>query len=254
MMYMPNIIYGTHKMSSKAILSALQCGYLWLDTATGYNNESSLKEAMDESHAHPFIITKVNPNDFEKGIELSTCNHINGLNRDPSIVLLHSPMKTDEDNINAFKALRSLFKDKMIGVSNFCIRQIKVLISADCKPDVISLEFHPFYQPNKLVQFCKQNNIMITGYRSFSKGKIHENKTIQSIAEKHKSTSSQVVLKWIVNKSIIPIISSSSTNNLISNFKYDEVTLTEAEIDTLDNLNMGITGSTCMLKYCEHDD
>jgi diketogulonate reductase-like aldo/keto reductase len=247
------IIYGTHKMSTKNMTDAITVGYLVFDTATGYQNANLLKEAINKCDQEVYIITKFNPRDFKTGIEQSVSDHIKDLGQEPNMILLHSPLGTNELNIKAFNDLKAIFKNKPIGVSNFSIKQIQALIDAQCKPDMISVEFHPFYQPMKLVEYCREHEIDVTCYRALSKGSVNRNSVIQKIADTHKCSPAQIVLRWISDKGLIPIISSSNLVNQQQNLQLETIKLTESETFELNNLNRENEGSTCMIKYCDHD-
>src|SRR5207302_518734 len=148
------VIFGTHKLPEDSFRYVLY-NFPYIDTATSYSNDKLIGEYKGS------IITKFNPHDFEKDIVQVSNEHIKRLSSNIHTVLLHSPMKTSEEDIKALFQLKQLFQNSKVGVSNFEIRRIQYLIDNGCKPDVISIEFHPYYQPLKLVDFCKKNNIII---------------------------------------------------------------------------------------------
>ncbi|AYV77725.1 MAG: hypothetical protein Edafosvirus1_56 [Edafosvirus sp.] len=252
----PSVIFGTHKISVEAIKYALQMGYTMVDTATGYNNDTDIQQAIISTNKYPQILTKFNQNDFKDG-NMGTaihnhCKTTGILEKNKHILLLHSSMPSSEENIIALKKLKELMPDQKYGISNFSIKQIQYLIDNDCKPDVISLEFNPYYQPNRLVAFCHEHKIVVTGYRPTSKGKIFTDPTIKNIAMKHNTTIGKVVLKWISLKNIIPIVSSNKKENIIDNLIFDNVALDESDINEINKLNTNT--ATCMTKFCEHDE
>ncbi len=251
-----DLVFGTHKMSQEAIIHAIKTGYQILDTATGYKNADIIKNAIDATkdfYKKPLIMTKFNPEDFAQDIEISSKKHCDELGSVPDAILLHSPSKMNEENLFHFKKLRFLFPNRIIGVSNFDIYQLDYLIRNNCKPDIISLEFHPFYQPTKLVKYCKNNDIMLTGYRALAKGSILQNDILKEIALKYNATIPQIVLRYVSALNILPIVSSNKLENIESNFAYKKVNLHEMDEIAIKELNLGPKGSTCMLKFCNHD-
>ena len=175
-------IFGTFKLSQEAISFAIK-NKLVIDTATGYNNASLIGKALKESKTDTIIITKFSPQDFENSIKDNAKKHCDELSKVPEFVLIHSPLKTDEDNLKAFSELSQLFPKSIIGVSNFSIFQIEYLLKNGCRPGIVSIEFHPYFQPKKLLNYCKHNNILVTGYRSFAKGEIFKDQLIKEIAD-----------------------------------------------------------------------
>lgn len=56
-------------------------------------------------------------------------------------------------------------RTKAIGLSNFNIGQIqKVLDNCTIKPDNLQVEYHLYLQQPELIEFCKENEIVVTAY------------------------------------------------------------------------------------------
>jgi diketogulonate reductase-like aldo/keto reductase len=251
-----NLIYGTHKMTKDSITMALKAGCVSLDTATGYKNDDLVAEALAATGARPTIITKFNSTDFEgDDYEERIRQHCARLNLDKTegdYLLLHTPLKSDELNLWALRKLREMYPKHKFGVSNFSIAQIQYLLDNKFPVDMVSLEFSPFYQPVKLVKFCHDNGIVVTGYRPTYKGAIFGDAVISSLAAKYGATNSKVVLSWMNSKGIGSIMSTSKAENLTDNLSYDSIVLAEDDLAVLNKLNTNV--ATCMTKYCKHDE
>ena len=245
-----NIIYGTYKVSLDSIKLALSSGFKILDTATGYNNVHIINQAIKETNITPIIMTKYNPNDFFN-IQTSIMKHNTDLGKIPDIILLHSPFRSPKENVTAFNVLRKYYPQQIIGVSNFSINQIKDMMNEKCKIDIISIEFSPFYQPNKLIEFCENNHIFITGYRLLSTGKVFQSDVLKKIANDNQSNVTEILINWSKNKNITPILSTSKKENMNNIINYK--TLSIDTVIIIDTMNLEEKGSTCMLKYCDHD-
>lgn len=99
---------------------------------------------------------------------------------------------------------------KSIGVSNFNSEQIDRLVkNAKIKPVVNQVEVNPNVNQKKLIKFCKDREIIITGYcplgrseeaglRGLPESTILDPK-VAEIAEKYNKTPAQVVLNYLVN-------------------------------------------------------
>ena len=247
------MIFGTHKKTSEQIAIALRCGYKIIDTATAYANEKEIREAIERTGIVPIIITKFNPDDFKQDISNVAKEHIKKLGHTPDIILLHSPMLSNDANIEAFNKLNEIFTGA-IGVSNFDINRIQHLIENNCKPCMVELEFNPYYQPTKLIEFCLKNSIEITGYRPLGKGSLCSDKIIENIAKNYGLSIPNMICLWMKSKNITPIISSTKANNIANNLQLPNIAISDEDIIKLDNLNKGKMGSTCMIKYCNHDE
>lgn len=56
-------------------------------------------------------------------------------------------------------------RTKAIGLSNFNIKQIQtVLDNCTIKPENLQIEHHLYLQQPELVEFCKENGIVVTAY------------------------------------------------------------------------------------------
>lgn len=252
----PTINFGTHKLSKENILYALQCGITTFDTATGYNNADLIGNALKTTDLNINVITKFNPDDFVN-IADSVNEHCESLSSNAIIdtVLIHTPLNSNEANHEALLYLKKNFPESRIGVCNFDIEKIQYLISNGLKPDVVSVEFHPYYQPLKLLQFCAKSGITVIGYRTFAKGQVFKEKCLQEISKKHKVTVSDIVLSWSLKCGAIPTVSSSKKENIEQLAKFDDILpLDASDMEKIKLLNKGSSGSTCMTKYCKHDE
>ena len=67
-------------------------------------------------------------------------------------------------------AMEELVKEglvKHIGISNMNTVYIRDILSyAKIKPHVLQVEIHPYLCQEKLIQFCKERQIAVTGYSS----------------------------------------------------------------------------------------
>lgn len=84
----------------------------------------------------------------------------------------------------ALEELQQEGKVKNIGVSNFNISQLKdVLNNCTIKPVNNQIEIHPYYQNDKLVEFCQKNDITVSAYAPIGAGEKskYESKLISSI-------------------------------------------------------------------------
>lgn len=235
-------IFGTYKISLDSLLSGID-KFTYIDTATGYGNLNDVGFAIKKTKNNPKIIAKLNANDL---IDLENkCNKmIEVLGKIPEIVLLHSPV---ENNGYYLKKIKDIFPHSLIGVSNFDIELLKTL---DFNVDIISLEFSPYYQPKKLIEYCKSMNIIVTGYRCLAKGEACRDPLIIDLAKKYRTSASSILLSWSNYHGVIPIYSTNNPDHLM----VEKIKLTDYEIKQIDFLDKGKNGATCMLKYCTHDE
>lgn len=60
------------------------------------------------------------------------------------------------------------------------------------------VEYHPFQQPNKLIEYCRQEGIAFQGYSPLAKGQALSNPTIIELAQKYGRTPAQICIRWSI--------------------------------------------------------
>ena len=187
----------------KAVKAAIHHGYRSIDTASLYQNEEGVGKAIRESEIpreELFITTKVWNTDqgydstiqaFETSIQKLGLDYVD-------LYLIHWPVAGIYKD--TWKALEKLYKDgriRAIGVSNFQIHHLQDLIgTADIKPMVNQVEYHPSLTQEELNAYCKQEGIQLEAWAPLKRGQLQDNPTIVALANKHKKTPAQIILRF----------------------------------------------------------
>lgn len=95
---------------------------------------------------------------------------------------------------------------RSIGVSNFNSEQIaEVLAIAEIKPVTNQVECSPCLNQKQLAQFCKQHDIVLTGYSPLGWPNAEQqtpsymyDDTVLAIGDKYGKTAAQIVLRYLV--------------------------------------------------------
>ncbi|XP_037068073.1 aldo-keto reductase family 1 member B1-like [Pollicipes pollicipes] len=120
---------------------------------------------------------------------------------------------------------------KTIGVSNFNAKQVlKIASNAQIPPAVNQVECHVYLQQRALREACKKHNVAITAYGPLgspgrkalyeSRGVTVElpdllnNPVVRLVAEKHKRTAAQVLLRFLAQQDIIVIPKSTKATRI----------------------------------------
>ncbi|MDY6764331.1 MAG: aldo/keto reductase [Halobacteria archaeon] len=249
----PALGLGTYKLRGNeglnSIKKALEIGYRHIDTAQMYNNEEEVGEAVRQSNVDRedvFITTKILRRNLEYGDVLSSVN--DSLRRlgmeHVDLLLIHAPSSSVpiEESIEAMNELQDEGKVDHIGVSNFSVKQTQEAIEASETPVVTNqVKYHPFYSQNEILDFCIENDVMLTAYTPLANGRVIGHDTLSKIGEKYGKTGAQVALRWLVqqeNVSTIP--KASSEEHLRENIDIFDFELTRDEMQTIFDLQGGL--------------
>ena len=247
---MPSIGFGTYKSGSdeetaKIIKYALEVGYKQIDTASFYGNEVGIGNGIKESGINRediFLVTKLWNDDhgydktieaFNKSLERLQVDYID-------LYLIHWPNKLNSETWKAFEHLYKTGKVKSIGVCNFKIGHLEELKkTAEIMPMVNQVEIHPQSSKNDMLRYCEENNIQLVAWSPIMRGKLFSNELILGLAEKYKKTIAQIILRWHVQRGIIPIPKSSNEGRIKENLSIFDFELSNDDMSIIDSLNEG---------------
>jgi diketogulonate reductase-like aldo/keto reductase len=261
---LPKIGFGTWKIggdsypdpkldsaSLTALRTALDVGYTHFDTAEIYaagHSEELVGRAIHESNAkreNLFITTKISPEHLQYDQVFRSCeNSLRRLNMDSiDLYLIHWPrvgMKLED----TFRALNKLVRDgkvKHLGVSNFNVNLLKQAQSFSETP--ILTDQVPYrlpdrsYVQNGVLEYCQQNEILLTAYSPVKFRNLPGHKTLQAIADAHATTIYQIALAWLVaQRRVITIPMSLNPLHIRENFESARIELSQEEFKTLSDL------------------
>jgi diketogulonate reductase-like aldo/keto reductase len=227
--------------ASNSVITALQNGYRLLDTAQAYENEAYVGSAVKNSgikREDIFIVSKVR--DQNHGYEATIKSVQESLKKLETnyvdLFLIHSP--NGQKNVETYKALLDLKSKGLIksaGVSNFGIQHLKGFEEANLPPPSVNqIELHPFMKKEDIVKYCRKQNVAVMGYSPLARAKKHSDTDLIRIAEQHKKTVAQVMIRWSLDKGYITIPKSTNPQRIAENCDVFDFTLTEEDHKILD--------------------
>ena len=251
----PPIGYGVFRITNQkecedAVLNALNAGYRFIDTAAGYGNERAVGEAIRKSgipRDELFISTKLWVTDtnyekakkgFQDSMEQLGLEYID-------LYVIHQPYN---DYYGAWRALEELYesgKIKAIGVDNLTQgRLADFMFWNKEKPMVNFLECNPFFQREDEQEYLSTNNIQMLAWSPLSAGQhdIFHNEQLVKLGSKYTKSVAQIVLRWLVQRNIVPIVKSVNPDRMKENLNIFDFSLTEDEMKSLSELD---TGHSC---------
>ena len=246
----PSIGFGTYKSgddeeTAKIIKNALNLGYKMIDTASFYNNEVGIGNGIKESgidRKDIFIVTKLWNDDHGYDNTIEAFNKsLNNLQVDYiDLYLIHWPNKLNAETLRAFEHLYETGKVKAIGVCNFKVEHLEELKkTAKIMPMVNQVEIHPFSTKNNIINYCKDNNIKVVAWSPISRGRVLSNGLMIDLSQKYKKSIVQIVLRWHMQKGVIPIPKSSNENRIKENIDLFDLEISSEDMKAIDSLDEG---------------
>ncbi len=246
--HIPIIGLGTWLLNGQsaydAVSWALELGYRLIDTATIYENEREVGDAIHDSgisREEIFITTKVWKSDqgydntieaFNKSLKKLGVEYID-------LYLIHWPVPGK--SLETWKAMERLYnesKARAIGVSNYNLHFLNELLeNSNQIPTINQVEFSPFLYQKELLEFCDSKGIILEAYSPLTRGKKLKHHKIVEIAQKYNKSSAQILVRWGLQHKVIQIPKSGNENHLKDNINLFDFYLNESEIRELDNLN-----------------
>ena len=260
----PSMGFGTFlapegDVTKDAVRCAIETGYTLIDTAAVYKNEKSVGRGIQESgvaREQLFVTSKLWNTErgydttlraFEKTMSDLQLEYLD-------VYLIHWPANKKQfgdanDTINqetwrAFETLHKEGRIRAIGLSNFMPHHLQpILDKAVVMPAVNQIEYHPGMMQKECVEFCQRHDIAVEAWSPLGRGRELENPLLKQIAGKYECTVAQLIITWVMQHNIIPLVKSVHPERIKENFALPGVVLTPEEMAVIDALQTSRVGS-----------
>ena len=257
--------------TKEATRTALEVGFRHFDCAERYRNEEEVGDAMQAAfragiarREDVFVTTKLwNTNHRPERVKPAFDASRRRLQIDTvDCYLIHTPFAFrpgDEQDprdqrdqviydsgvtlVETWGALERLVDEgqcKSIGLSDVTLDQLRgIVAAARIKPAVAQVECHPYFPQWDLVEFCRENGIVVQAGAPLGHGldpKVLDDPVIAAIAQRVHKTPAQVALAWAVQRGTAFLVTSRTASRIQENF--DISTLPE---DAMREISQGIT-------------
>ncbi|RCW60325.1 MULTISPECIES: aldo/keto reductase [Halanaerobium] len=243
----PVIAYGTWDIAEENVGEkveiALKEGYNHIDTAEGYHNEAGIGEVLKNyDRDELFITSKVLPSNLNYESVIKACKRsLKKLGTDYlDLYLIHwpNPAISLRETLQAMKYLSDEGLVKNIGVSNFSVYQLKVALKITQVPITVNqVEFHPWLYQKELLEVCDQNDVILEASAPLARTEVLKDETILELADKYDKSPAQIVLKWELQKGIVPLPKSKSKAHIAENLELFDWELKADDMAKIDNID-----------------
>ncbi|UXI19769.1 lysine-specific histone demethylase [Sarcoptes scabiei] len=278
----PQLGLGTWKSSPgkvyEAVKLAIDIGYRHFDCAFVYGNENEVGQALKDSidsgkvkREELFITSKLwNTYHQKDRVELCLKQTLKALQLDYlDLYLIHWPLGyqegdvvfprdsngnvlvSDIDYLETWQGMESVKKQnlvKAIGVSNFNSKQLKRLMEhCEMKPVALQIECHPYLNQKRLIEFCKDRNIVVIAYsplgspdRPFAKpGEplLLDDPKLLEIAERYRKSIAQILIRYQIQRGLAVLPKSITPDRIKQNFDVFDFRLSSEDIAIIDSFD-----------------
>ncbi len=275
----PALGLGTWKLvgedAYQAVTTAISAGYRHFDCARIYANESDVGRALSDSCRSGMVqrddlwVTSKLWNDCHRPehVKPALQRTLTDLQLDYlDLYLMHWPValrhgqelpESGDDFVSleevplesTWSAMEDCLREGLcrnLGVSNFSRQKIQQLIDGGTvNPAMDQVESHPLLQQNELLEYCLQQNMLMTAYsplgsadrperlRKTGDPVLLENIRITEIADKYRIAPAQVLIAWAINRGTIVIPKSASQQHLEQNFAAANIVLDSEDMQAI---------------------
>ncbi|XP_002741648.1 aldo-keto reductase family 1 member A1-like [Saccoglossus kowalevskii] len=287
---LPLVGLGTWKSKpgevQNAVKSAFSCGYRHIDCAACYGNEKEVGDAFKETigsvveRKDVFITSKLwNTKHAAVDVKPACIESLKDLQLDYlDLYLIHWPygfvnigenfpknpdgtiQYSDVSLMETWGAMEKLVDEglcKHIGLSNCNSKQVaEVLEKGRIKPAVLQVECHPYFNQERLINFCKEKDIVVTASsplgspdRPWAKSSdiiLVEEPTLKAIGDKYKKSPAQVALRFNVQRGVVVIPKSITPARIAQNLEVCDFELSAEDMKKIESLHNEATGRVCV--------
>ena len=247
----PCLGYGTWQtptgdVARDSVKAAIDAGYRHIDTAAAYGNEADVGEGIKASGVKRedlFITTKhwIMDRGYSKAtaaidasIKALGCDYLD-------LYLVHWPCteksSPDWKEINAatWRAFEDAYKAgkiRALGVSNYLPEHILALEeTAEIKPVVNQIEFHPgYYQPD-LVRWSQNHGMLVEAWSPLGCGAVLGNPLLAKLAEKYNKSVAQICIRFALQSGVVPMPKSTHPERIAQNADVFDFEISESDMD-----------------------
>ncbi|HEV7148183.1 MAG TPA: aldo/keto reductase [Pedococcus sp.] len=246
----PGIGFGTYPLRGEegitAIVSALEAGYRYLDTAVNYENEEEVGEALRRSglpRDEVRVATKIPGRFHARSLALQSLRDSAdrlGLDR-IDVGLIHWPNPSRGLYLQAWEALLEAQREGLVatvGVSNFTEQHLqRVIDETGVTPALNQIELHPYFPQPQMRAVHERLGIRTQAWSPLGKRQApFDEPPIANAAASHGVSPGQVILRWHVELGSMPLPKSATPQRQRANLDVTGFQLSAAEVEAISAL------------------
>ena len=249
---MPMEGFGVFQIPNDAceavVLTALKTGYRLIDTASSYQNEKAVGDAIRKSgipREQLFITTKayIQEMGYEK-TKLAFERSLKNLGLDYlDLYLIHMPFG---DYYGAWRAMEELYeqgKIRAVGVCNFLPdRLLDLCKNVRIRPMINQIDHHPHDQRDEEIALMKKLGVQPEAWAPFAEGLkgMFSEPLILELAQKYHKTPGQILLRRNIENGCAVIPKTVHESRMRENLDIWDFQLSKQDLERMKELDKGV--------------
>lgn len=230
-----------------SVANALKLGFRLLDYSSAYGDGKLIGKAIQKSgvsRKELFITTRVsNHAQKEKKVREEFLNFLKNTGLEyVDLLQFHWPV-TDLylDTWREMEKLKDEGLVKHLGVAN-CHQHHLEEIFKICKhrPEIGQFEIHPLFTQKPLIQYYNDNGIVVEAYTPVARydDRLVRLPLLKNLEKKYGKTFIQIILRWHVQNSVIPLVRTLSKDHQKENLDIFDFELSDEDMKLIDGINI----------------
>lgn len=230
-----------------AISNALNLGYRLIDYSSAYGDGKLLQKAVQKSRVNRedlFITTRVSNRAQREGrVREEFMGFLKNMNlKYVDLLQFHWPVTGLY--LDTWREMEKLYEEgyvKHLGVAN-CHQHHLEEIFKICKyrPEVGQFEIHPLFTQKPLIQYYKDNGIVVEAYTPIAR---YDDRLVclpllKHLEKKYNKSFVQIVLRWHIQNGVVPLVRSMSNEHQLENFSIFDFELSKEDMAAIDEINI----------------
>ncbi|HEX6398482.1 MAG TPA: aldo/keto reductase [Steroidobacteraceae bacterium] len=241
---MPLMGLGTWNLTVRTVetlCNALEVGFRMIDTAPDYHTQRGIGDAIRNcgfERDAVFVVTKLEPHEdayatLRKSLGQMRLQHVD-------LALIHEPPEQGVGE-KAWQGLRRAKREGLvrdIGVSSYSIDAIEELVYRTGEmPAVNQVEWTPFGHSPRMLDFCRENEIIIQAWSPLTHGKRLGDDKMGPMAARYGKTPAQLVLRWNLQLGVVPLPKANHVQHQRENLNVFDFEILPQDMARLNALN-----------------
>lgn len=251
---MPKVILGSFNISDQSMIdnmvkAAFGEGVTGFDTSPSYGSEKILGNALKNNgidRKKIFLSDKIDAWQMYEGNGSIDCyveKSLKDLSTDYlDLLLVHWPLK--KYLYKTWKSFESLYNEgrvRSIGLCNVDKRTFNEFLESgiQVRPHVVQIEISPLRTANADLEAFHKAGIVIEAYSPLCRmiPEIKDSEILQSLSKKYNKSIPQIILKWHLQRNIVPVFTSSKPQRIKENIDIFQFMMEQEDVDRITSMN-----------------